>query len=772
MSEDPAAGNTYAREDAPNPRANEAAESPLVDEVPEQEDADGDLSIGQQLWDSGAAGDLRPEDVPDTADRGRATDEEDSLYYEGLTAGIRQDFPRARRVGTVAGHDAYTARRDLRIETYNYYGEAQGEQRLSGHVTVDDLRHLALVHVTTNTDEKLRSALVEHKIVCLRGMLGTGRSDSAVTELDRLTGRSRASSKVIVLDGASGLAAALEQIKPGKGYLLDASDTSWTDTVGTVQVNQAREALGPSGFLVILLDPDASATVPAHVVDHEGPDLGTVAAFHLAVRLAGRDSDEERARERARSQAQSVIEHARRSHGQTRDWYQEITTVSAATPAEAVLFATAIWDWYQRRQSDPHAWPRVADFRTRHHHERAVGLLRQRDSADSPVRQSYAISAAVLDGMALSEVIDNARKLGNLLAEVEHPGEAGQRGVFTYPLARWLRHAELAPASSDSEDKGGGMVVRMPSRGLARAVIEVAWREYDAARIPILNWLTVVCELDRDPRVRVRAAQALAFIASQDYALVKKQVLDAWSGPSGRPIQQEAAAWLLEGIVLDGNSVTKVRNLLRRWSRSPEPGKRAVAVRAYGTTIALEEPKDAIQGVRVSAVLSGVGSLPELAMRDMYRWGLTREVTEELTWWMWGFPEMRERAARALVRISRETGNRGPGRSDAVPAGDTPGAPYDLLWRLAHTPDKIGATVSQLARLWHLACTHDSSRSTAWQMLGYWARSCRYYPDLSGTFATIADELEKAAVGDTEFCARLEVYRRRWNSYLNRRDDQ
>jgi len=169
-------------------------------------------------------------------------------------------------------------------------------------------------------------------------------------------------------------------------------------------------------------------------------------------------------------------------------------------------------------------------------------------------------------------------------------------------------------------------------------------------------------------------------------------------------------------------------------------------------------PQDAIQGVRISAVLPvGLGSLPEAALCEMYRLGLTREVTEELTQWKQGFPVMRERAGLVLVRISqfRRTAE---GESDG---------PYDLLRLMAVAPEKVGASVTQLAELWLLACSNENERlrSAAWEMLGRWARSCRQYTYLGGTFTALADEFESAAGGD-DLRGRMAVYRRRWKSYF------
>lgn len=715
-------------------------------QVPEEADDQGGA------WDGSAA--QVPGQEESAADRDAADAQEEPPDYDGRTSQYRRDFPRGRQVGNAAGRDAFTAGRDL------YILEAERRERPTpGRVSVSDLRHVVLAHVPTAPDETLGRILAEHQVVFFRGRPGTGRSDSATAELDRLTGYSRSPGKVIVLDGAAGPEAALSQVEEGNGYLLDLSESPWAGAMSKARLAQAREALGRRGFLVILLDSDATGALPGPVTDHEKPDLGRVAAFHLAVRLVGDDVDRP-AVERAESWARAVIEEACQSDGETRDWYREITTAATASPADAVLFAAAIWDWHNRGSRD--VAPRVTDYRGRRRYEQAASLLRRHDGTDSPLRQSYAIAAAVLDGLALNEIIDGAGKLGVLLDDVEHPGEPGQREIFGQPLARWLRHVDIVPADPGWGDKGGTLV-RMPSRELARTVIELAWREYDAARTPILTWLTGLCEQHRDDRVRIRAVQALAFIAAYDYALVKERVLDVWSDKESRKREQLSASWLLEAIVLDGTSAQKVYELLKKWSRSPELGKRRVAVRAYGTAISLRIPKEAIAGVRFLAVFPDLGWLPELAMRDMYLLGpvkagaagrLPTYVMEELVEWMHGFPLMRDRASRAVLWISRVM---------RVTEGESEG-PYDLLWRLTHVPGEVGASLPQIARLLRLACTSDSSHSDTWKMLGDWSQSCRDDPRMRDTFEQLIDELGKAVANDDELRKRLDMYRRWWKS--------
>ena len=713
--------------------------------------SESDSSPDPGKWDGSAAG------VPSSdgeagsgdAERAKVTDEkEESLDYDNRTSRrLRLEFEHVESVRDIAGHDIH----------HNYHYDLGQEKQARGRISVPDLMRAARVHVPTLSDARLQQSVLEHQVVFACGRTGTGRRASAIVVLDRLTGKCRNTSKVAVLDAASGLADLRYRLEPGCGHLLDVSGETWVDTITDAQIAGAREALGSSGYLIILAEADSERSLPGIVVDHEMPELAQVVVFQLAARLVPEGAIDTTA-------ARALVAEARRADDETMTWYEEITSSATAGPVEAALLAEAIWSWHDRRAADSSAMPRVSYFRSRRRYQQAADLLRRGDGTDSPIRQSYAIAAAALDGLAVSEVIEGAATLSALLAEVEHPGAPGQREIFAQPLARWLRHVELTalPAEQGNRD---GTVIKMPSRELARIVIEVAWRNYDAARTPMLTWLKSLCQEHPNDRVRIRSVQALAVIAQHDYALIKERVLEVWSA-SDRRIEHQAAAWLLEALVLEGTAAGKVMELLWRWSRSGDRGKRAIAVRACGTAVANhkrsdQERFDPIKGVRFSAADPWLAALPELALYEMYALGLTKEVTTELPLWMRGFPVMRVRAGRVLVRISRQR---------LTAAGKSP-RPYDLLWRLAFSPNEVGISLAEVATLWHVACRHETSRGAAWQMLGLWAQSCRDYPELRRTFTQLADEFEKAADTD-ELRSRLGVYRRRWAAYLDEEDQK
>lgn len=724
----------------------------------------------QRTWD-GKASQVSAEDGAGNPDGGEypkvANDAEESLDAryddeETRSRSVRSDFP--RRSGPefdIHGHKI--SMRDIAgRDIYNFNSFlASGDVRARGPISIAHLVRAAQVYVTTGSDASLERLCREDRFVFLRGRRESGRRSSAVVVLDSLTGRCRTKSLVTVLDAASGLGGLAERLDEGHGHLLDASAEGWLDTVSEARVAEIRAALGRTGYLIVLVDTATARSLPGEVVEHEVPDPAQVVSFHLAAKLAGgrdiTDAD--------RRAAGELLRAALRASNEAAEWYEEITTSAngtATAPAEASHLAEAIWEWRERREADDTATLRVRHYRELRFYQQARLLLRRGDRDDSPLRQAYVIAASVLDGLAVSEVADGARQLARLLQEVEHPGESGGRRIFAEPLAHWLSHVAIAAPAAEPDRRrtdGGTTIAKMPSRRLARTIIEVAWLDYDAARLPLLRWLVQLCGEHGDDRVRIRAAQALAVIAGHDYPQIKMRVLEEWS-ESNQPIDHQAAAWLLEAATLDGTVADQVQVLLRRWSRSGGRGKRAIALRAYGTAASMTAPADAIRGVRVSAADATFGALPELALCEMYVQGLHADVLEELTFWTRAFPPMRERVGRVLVRISR-----------VRRAGDAVPGCYDLLWRMANEPEKAGIDLAALADLWKLACQQPRSKGAAWQMLGFWAQNCRDHPALQDTFIRLIDTFEKAA-DPAELRARLRVYRRRWSIYLAQEEER
>jgi hypothetical protein len=680
------------------------------------------------------------------------------------------DFGAHASMRDVAGRDIH----------HNYF-YADADDRARGPVSVAQLTMARRVYVSTGSDATLRASCARHRIVFLSGRRESGRRSSALRALDVLTGESQDESLVSILGAASGLDGIAGRLADGHGYLLDASAQDWPDTISEAHLNEVSAALeqGSGGCLIVLAD--AGTVPPQHVVvvEHEPPDPGQVVESHLAASLAG-DAE---VTEADRDAARVLLDNALEVSAEARAWHEEITTPAAGAarpPVEAAHLAMAVAEWGRRRAAGEPGEPPIRYYRTLRLYRQARILLGRGDQSDSPLRQAYVMATAVLDGLAVGEVTDCARQLVGLLDEAE--GGSRKRRIFAETLTHWLSHADMtAPAAgADGASPGETRVVRLPSRELARTIVEVAWLDYDAARVPLRSWLVQLCH-HSDPRVRARAAQSLAFISAHDFRSIRAVVLRPWSSDQSRPVEHQAASWLLEAAATadttNGQVSRQVQDLLRRWSRSGDVYKQAIAVRTYGTTVGMLDPDVAIQGIRISAADPFIRALPELALGELYLCAadpsfrvlperqldegdadrLRKAVLRELLFWTHAFPAMRERVGSALVRVSwvRQAGSEQ--RS------------YDLLWRMASRPRTAGIDLADLAELWMIACQQNGSRRVAWRMLGEWARSCHANPEQRDTFVQLIDMFEQT-VDRAELRERFSVYRRQWNKYLGQEE--
>ena len=672
---------------------------------------------------------------------------------------LRNDVPQAS-FSFMAG----TSVRDIAgRDIHNYYFAAGGRTEARGPMRVSDLARMALVHVPPDSDTDLYSRFAGphrpdgDRVVILRGRLESGRRSSAVRVLDMLTGTDRQQGRVSAVEAATGLNGLAGRLAEGHGHLLDASGADWLEGISEAQLSEIRGALEEKkGYLIVLATPDASP--PPHVmpVEHQPPDPAKVIRSHLAAYratgtvLTAADF----------AAAEVLLRDVLHELDDARQWEEELTRRSAqgmvVAPAEAADLAVAITEWARQRDAGETPVPRISYYRNLRLNGQVRTLLGRGDQTDSPLRQAYVIATAALDRMPVSEVAGQARELATLLHKAE--GGSKKRRLFAETLTHWMGHAELVTAVPEGGGRGPGVeVVRLSTRRLARTIIEVAWSDYDAAREPMQTWLAGICGEHRDPQVRLRAAQALGYIALRDYAHIKNNVLNPWS-ESERAIEHQAAAWLLEAAVLadrpDGPMRERVGKLLEDWSRRRPWQKRAIAVRAYGTSIGTgtgEAAEAARAGIRFSAADPDFGLLPELALTELYAGGQHQLVMRELELWSNASPVIRERVGPALVLISLVRQNE---QSES----------YDLLWRTAHQPTSAGVELDTLGRLWKSACVQEISSGAAWKMLGLWAKSSRADPAQQKAFWRLADSLEQAADSD-DLSERVSVHRRQWDEY-------
>lgn len=304
-----------------------------------------------------------------------------------------------------------------------YFQTGIQAQTRSRPISISALAWAARIHVAAPSDAQLRERLLEDRAVFLRGAVGTGRRSSAIVALDLLTGMSRETSQVSVVEATFGLDD-LPDGGPDVGYLLDASEEDWADSVTEAQIARAGEgARRSSSFLVILVRADRGRSLPGTVVDHTIPDLAQVVVSHLAARMAVSDAMD-------RIASHAILDEACQTDRATAQWYEQLTTAPTARTVEAAQFAEAVWSWCERRTIDPAARLQVEDF---HHHATRddLGWASSRDAESSgsakvgelaairgqpgsvhPGTGGVVIEAGVIAGYVIARAVRKARRPG------------------------------------------------------------------------------------------------------------------------------------------------------------------------------------------------------------------------------------------------------------------------------------------------------------------------------------------------------------------------
>lgn len=734
MTEQPAAeAGESAEEVVLNNPALPPEERPKPSQEPESPEDKAFDGSARQIEVPGGLRDEEQDDS-DTYDASEGSEGDDHS-----TAGYRNDFYGATSRLNVRG-DAevgWFAGRDI-----HYHQHGGSERRSKQRVELDDLVKAEARYVYTGTEPELQRAFGRTRMCFLRVRAGDGGGTTALAMLDELTERNRQESRVRRLNPA-GPHVRLTGVEEGVGLLVDTLGTNWATRLQRSEADELANRLWERrSFMVVLVDANVGLPVADSVV-HTPPGAEEVfqryLAFLHADRLGGAVPSRKAVDVAMREDLPGLIKEIEGGPPEALEWYDAIRSPGTA-PREGVIFAQEWWNWRRLRaetgegEDDP-------PFPRRNLTEQARNLLRRKGSSDSsPVRQAYVIAAAVLDDVSMSDITDRAGRLAEGFSEIERPGAGTRREVFGEPFRSWLEQLSAGPSPSFGTDP-----VWRRQRELSRAVVEVAWSDYDVVRDPLRKWLVELCEQE-DGVQRVRAVQALAVIAAQDYTQIRAKVLRNWS-KSVKNRHHECAAWLLEAMILFGVPALQrvAERELRSLSRSLRKSERAVALRAYGTRITNNEARldAALEAVRESVgVLRGrYGQLIPQCLRDLYELGHRKPVLIFMVklFRQLPFPLVQEQVARTTVRIARlRSGGQG----------------HDLL-RFVHTlPDRSSGkdsswgeddalSLADIAELWWYACDRVNTRTDAWRVLGRWHADCVAHPELMPTFDQLLDAMAR-----------------------------
>ncbi|MFI6393734.1 hypothetical protein [Nonomuraea sp. NPDC050540] len=317
-------------------------------------------------------------------------------------------------------------------------------------------------------------------------------------------------------------------------------------------------------------------------------------------------------------------------------------------------------------------------------------------------RRTFLIACAVLDGLDAGTVVPESERLAKL---------QGVSLTKDIPISDWSACADIRSAGG-----GDGNTVHLVHPRLASKILEVAWQEQVGLRGALLPWLKDLA-VHQDMRVRVKAAQAMARLATYDFKVIRREVLRVWAADGGYRTRQ-AVAWTLEALALaeDGRFAGRVRGLVSDWVRSRDVCLQAAGVAAYGTFLGAEYPDSALKAMRriaggrlqrldrrrggVERAERELSTIVEKAILDVFLAGAYEKVVGELAdWTRLPFWRWRRCAATCLVRLSKQDGG-------------LPGWP--MLMELADGQARFRADVAQL---WRNALNEEHRSVNAWPHL-------------------------------------------------------
>lgn len=654
MSPDPSPQNGPSPAETP-PRENggEARRPPEYAQAEEVPNADGSGGDRKPPEDGSRAGG-KP---PDGREKGEA-DSKTGGHFAGddLTDDDRREqHPTSEQL---AAEDAEQRWRAANVENLYYNRtsgngsiyESHGNQYFYGvggvrlstpRVSRSEARKTRLILVETASLSELVVRLRRDSLVFLQGNAGSGRETIALAALMKVLSPPLSASTGVAADRASAgppapVARLLLNAEPielvdgdleqGVGYVLDATGSSWTRRFDSKNIRHLQSLAG-KGRIVVLTDRDGTAGDSPVV--HEAPCPMQVFRNHLEYEVRSRNLP------RAETWATEVM----------RDQLV-IDALTGCTPQATVELAVAVATGRSRGTS-------LADS-LENTRERLREEVRRRLEKDEPVRtRCFLVSGAVLNGLSAVIVSRAALELAELV-ESEENGAAQFERVGPPVWEQMHKWMEFAQADSTPGERGGdGRLVRLRRSGLAEATIEAVWEEHPTIREPLLAWLRRLTD-HPDKAVRIKAAHTIGRLATFNFDVIDAEFLRVWSR-SRSSAQHRLAAWALEAAAPHPDITGRVRELLLDWTGGSR-SRRSVAARAYGSTIGLRWPDEALSAFGRIALAPGDRVLQGAVARsvaDIYRNDTAEAILKVLVGWIRDeSPGRRRAAALAFNRLA------------------------------------------------------------------------------------------------------------------------
>lgn len=483
--------------------------------------------------------------------------------------------------------------RDMQIGDRTQIFIGQSVSRTLGSIQDEDLAWVRERYLAVPEYEDMLRILTDRRVLLLRGSPGTGRSTTALHLLDRV-----ATARVLRLEGDRALTNPDKSVLPetDSGYVAELSKVD-TSGVTVAQLDKLRDVLaGQSSYCVLISDDDPRALdlFGGYAAACTEPDPADLLRKHTFEEILADDPPE--------------LEH------RLRDLLESGWVAKALgprpRPMESVRVAIRLVEHARgtmTREEVENDAAKVVRFQISEWFAPLRALQAGAEHDEALNLTAFRVALAVLNESPYHLVTDAARTLGSMLIQASADRETRHASLFSDDRASRLPalRAEIrAGTSAFGHTPIPVELLAFHDERYPQEILRYVWENHHQLAATVVEWLAKLC-VDARPLVWVRAAQAVGYLGSFDFAemftkVIRPAVRSAdddestglWQGP-------RAAAVALDQAAQHEHVRAAVRERLRMWRRYGSHRERWTAAATYGFVLGSQDIETSFEELRV-----------------------------------------------------------------------------------------------------------------------------------------------------------------------------
>ncbi|MEV2213206.1 hypothetical protein AB0H86_17420 [Streptomyces sp. NPDC050997] len=655
-----------------------------------------------------------------TGDHADGADEEQ--FEPGDMHRLRSDLD--NDVGRFDGAGSMTFQRRVRAESI--VGGDQFILNMGGRparraswyrLTDAELMEMEQVYVRPPCAQDAESTLRRHHVLVLRGPRHSGLrflATAVAVTLAPPDGQCR-----LLHPGTDPDALVAQDVAAGCAYVLETGPGRADRPLSGFTLSKLSQILTDRGAFLVLTVDDASPaptdTAAWTVSVDERPDGVRLLRSHLRHRLP----------------------MPRRSHTETLLGHEEVTEWLATRPTPTEIAQTAR---ELARTADGSST--VAECMAQ------VAVRIKQDAADllknQELPRELALAVAFFGGFPYATVTRLENRLADVVHEAMALDGARPRPFLAVTRTQRLEAVRAVTATGTVYTRYGSSpaeVVDFSARGLAPALIDAMWLDYDG--FELLRWLSDLVH-DPDAAVRRRAAVCVGRLSLLSFVEIAEEVLQPWSLSTDQR-DRVAAAIALSVAVRDPAVAGHALGLVESWGAASNRYRRMTAALAWGLAVSPVQPVAGIQGLGelLDTKDAGVAWSTRVGLSAAFTSGLSALVLEAMGTWLDGADDpARGQLLAAFLRVCLLRG--ADGRPDAANW-------HTVLWLFGRSGatdhdrpgDRRGAAGidEDVVDLWRSALAHRATAGEALDVLESWIRQADRHGECREALLDLIDEL-------------------------------